>query len=59
MENNKGHDNLINDLDGLLKEAISFAFHDFKNEKYDTPKVALRERLLKLAENVVDGKYDN
>lgn len=55
-----GHDALILDLEVLMQEAKEdFAFHDFKNEKYATPKVALVNRLTDLIENVKQGKYDN
>ena len=55
----KGHLNLISDLSLLLKEAINFAFHDFKNEKYATPKVELVSRFKMLTEAVMNGNYDN
>ena len=54
-----GHDALVLDIQVLTQEVEDHAFHDFKNEKYAAPKVALRTRLLELAENVVQGKYDN
>lgn len=54
-----GHEALITDLEVLLQEAKDFAFHDFKNEKYATPKVALVDRLNDLATQAKDGKYDN
>ena len=55
----KGHKKLIDDLEALLKEAMDFAFHDFKNKEFATPKVVLRQRFLTLAQRVVDGEYDD
>ena len=49
---------LITDIESLLAEAKNGEFGDFTNQKYATPKVELRNQLLKLAENVVNGKYD-
>lgn len=54
-----GHQLLIKDLEEFLKEAESFEFHDFRNEKYATPKMALKEKLDAMAEAVIAGKYDN
>jgi hypothetical protein len=58
-DTNGGHNALMEDLANLTKEAYDYEFHDFKNEKYGAPKIVLREKLLELAQNVVDGKYDN
>lgn len=58
-ESDPGQDSLMEDLAYLIDEAFHFQFHDFKNKKYATPKVELRSRLLQLAKNVEDGKYDN
>ena len=55
----KGHELLVSDLEALLKEAQSFAFHDFKNTDYATPKVVLVTKLHDLAEKVQNGEYDN
>ncbi len=55
----QGHQNLINDLSLLLKEAIYYQFHDFKNTAFATPKVALNDRLMMLSDAVAQGKYDN
>ena len=55
----RGHQNLIEDLEILLVEARNFEFHDFKYEKYATPKVELAGRLETLRANVINGKYDN
>jgi|SRR5215204_4501008 len=55
----KGHENLVNDLDELLDMVDEFDFHDFRSKKLAIPKVELRKRLLELADNVVGGKYDN
>ena len=49
---------LITDLEVLLQEAKDGEFGDFTNNKYPAPKVALRNKLLELSENVVNGKYD-
>ncbi len=49
---------LIEDLEALLAEAKEGEFGDFTNKKYATPKIELRNTLLALAENVVDGRYD-
>jgi hypothetical protein len=54
-----GHEALLTDIRNLLSEAEHFEFHDFKNEKYPTPKVMLRIKLMDLANRVVDGFYDN
>lgn len=58
MELEPGQINLIGDIKELLAEAEAGEFGDFTNEKYPTPKVELRNRLLKLADNVVNGEYD-
>lgn len=49
---------LVTDLEVLLQEAKDGEFGDFSNNKYPAPKMTLRARLLELAENVVEGKYD-
>lgn len=54
----QGQVNLIVDLELLLAEARDGEFGDFSNEKYAAPKVELRNQLLKLADNVLEGKYD-
>lgn len=58
-DTNGGHNALILDLANITKEAYDYEFHDFRNKKYGAPKIVLREKLLELASNVVDGKYDN
>lgn len=58
-DTNGGHEALMQDLTELLKEAHEFEFNDFRNKKYAAPKVELRHKLLGLAQNVIDGKYDN
>ena len=55
----KGHDNLINDLEKLFEEAKNYAYHDFKNKEHALPKMVLKSILLDLADNVVEGRYDN
>ncbi len=59
VDTNGGHDALMLDLSILLKEANDYSFHDYKNEKYPAPKVALGERLMEIRQNMIDGKYDN
>ena len=59
MKSDPGHIMLTVDLRDLLEEAEAFAFHDFKNDKYATPKAVLKARLESMAQSVVDGKYDN
>lgn len=56
---NKGHDALIDDVTDLLSDVALFEYHDFKNSTHAAPKIALREKFLELAQNVIDGKYDN
>lgn len=58
-DTNDGHNKLMTDLADVVKDAHEYQYHDYKNKKYPAPKVALRNRLLQLAENVVNGKYDN
>lgn len=53
-----GQESLVLDLEVLLQEAKDGEFGDFTNQKYAAPKMALRARLLELADNVVKGKYD-
>ena len=43
----------------MTNDAYHYEFNDFKNNKYATPKVVLRPKLLDIAENVINGKYDN
>lgn len=57
-EREEGHENLLMDIADLGYEAQNFEFHDFKNKKYATPKVALRDKLMKMAQNVIEGRYD-
>lgn len=54
-----GHLNLLHDTHKLFKKAENYEFHDFKNAEYATPKMQLRDQLLQMAENVIDGRYDN
>lgn len=58
MKLEKGQEKLIEHLLELLTEAKNGEFGDFTNEKYPAPKIALREKLLLLADNVVQGIYD-
>jgi hypothetical protein len=55
----KGHQALIADLKKLLREAEDYHFHDFKNKRYATPKVAITRRLEDIRINTINGKYDN
>lgn len=55
----RGHLNLLNDLNELMVEARGYQFHDFKNTDYAAPKTALYERLKELAISVHAGRYDN
>lgn len=55
----KGHIDLIRDLEIVQNEAKNFEFHDFKNQKYAMPKASLIHLLEAIVENVKDGKYDN
>jgi len=59
QDKNGGYNNLMQDLSELLQEAKNYQFDDFRNDKYAAPKVELRNQLLKLAQNVVEGRYDN
>ncbi|HQM43901.1 MAG TPA: hypothetical protein PLI72_09190 [Smithellaceae bacterium] len=58
-DQNNGYYNLMQDLTELLRDVKNYEFDDFKNLKYATPKIALRNRLAKISENVINGKYDN
>lgn len=58
-DENQGHEKLMMDLCTLVVEAAEYQFHDFRNAKYAAPKIELRTQLLKLADNVVNGRYDN
>lgn len=59
VTNDKGTDALMSDLVYILDDAFHYEFHDFKNKKYPNPKMILRQRLLDMAQSVIDGKYDN
>jgi hypothetical protein len=59
MNDDAGHRALLADLEALLAEARAGQFHDFRNEKYATPKIALHRKLQALAEKVKAGDYDN
>ena len=54
-----GHVHLIQDLKSLLDMAERFEFHDFKNEQFGAPKMALRTFLFGGAEKAKNGYYDN
>jgi hypothetical protein len=55
----KGHAKLVLDVSILLKQVESFEFHDFKNDKFPEPKMALAEILQYMKDNCINGKYDN
>lgn len=57
--NDTGHKALMVDMEILLEDTKDFQFHDYKNEKYPAPKLALVNRLNELAQNAKNGKYDN
>lgn len=59
MPFDKGHLALLTDLRELVSLTQAMEFHDFENTNFATPKIELRNRLLGMAENVVEGKYDN
>lgn len=48
---------LIDDLKSLIQEAQKGQFGDFTSD-YATPKMELANKLLKLRENVLNGRYD-
>lgn len=54
-----GHNELMEDVKGLLNEAIMFDYHDFISEKHATPKYALVKRLQGMLDKAKEGKYDN
>lgn len=54
-----GHKALMDDLEALMAEVAAFEFHDFKNEKYPSPKMTFRLKLRMLEQNAIHGKYDN
>lgn len=55
----KGHTELIEDLQALLKEAESKAFHDFENTEHAGPKFMLVSRFDRLKQKAMRGGYDN
>ena len=57
MENS--HKKLCSSLTELLKEAVDYQFHDFKNDKYATPKMALVGKLTTLTKEIMNGEYDD
>jgi hypothetical protein len=58
MEQTKGDKVLIREIEELLAEAKAGEFGDFTNNKYAAPKMELRNKLLSMAENVIEGVYD-
>jgi len=59
MDEDKGHVALMDDLTDIYQEATKYEFHDFKNEKYSAPKMALVQMLNGILAKLKDGKYDN
>lgn len=55
----RGHKQLLVDLEFILSEAKNFQYHDFRNEAYATPKIELVNHLSKVIENAKQGLYDN
>ena len=55
----KGHYDLLKDLWGLWQDAVNHEFHDFKNNKYPAPKMALHTKLNEIDKKMQDGDYDN
>lgn len=58
-DNDRGHRRLVADITELLREAEAGEFHDFRNEKYAAPKLALHQRLHELDQKMQAGEYDN
>lgn len=54
-----GHKQLIDDLEHVLTDAKNCEFHDFLNEKYAMPKMALIQELEQISRNAKNGDYDN
>ncbi len=59
LATNKGHLKLVSNLTALLQEATDCEFHDFLNDKYPAPKMALDDKLTTIRRNMIEGKYDN
>ncbi len=55
----KGHEALLKDIERIQIEAMNGEFHDFKNQKYPAPKMALINIFSQMIINVKEGKYDN
>jgi hypothetical protein len=59
VKEKSGHENLIENLELILKKAKEFEYHDFLNTRYPFPKmrfVADLETVIKAAKS---GHYDN
>ena len=54
-----GHTGLINDIRAMLKDAMDYNFHDYKNKKYPMPKAALVAHLSQMISRAENGWYDN
>lgn len=53
-----GHDNLLNDLNFLFRNAFERQYHDH-NETVEAPKVALVNDLADIIKRAQEGVYDN
>ena len=54
-----GHRRLREDVSTLLDAVDALDFHDFKGDRYATPKVELVRRLGEMLGNAQSGTYDN
>ena len=54
---NKGHENLLEDVRELLRMVESYEFHDFKTNRA-TPKIDLYNYLEAMLEKIKSGDYD-
>lgn len=59
MSEDKGHRKLIEDIEALLTDAREYQFHDYKNTRYEAPKLELLKRLNAMCEGVKNDRYDN
>ena len=53
------HEKLILHLSQVLELAKANQFHDFKNDRFPAPKMALVDYLQNLIDNTKNGVYDN
>lgn len=54
-----GHEQLVHDIEYLLMQVKKYEFHDFKNNKFGTPKIELARKLFEIRGKVINGIYDN